>query len=98
MKNSTKTLIFTLVLSLVVIVVAFFVQLKAQIELTNCSYLDPITVDILAFSAGLFLVIEGICRLLEHKSATLKRQFTRSIRIALGLAILTLHVMQFIHK
>ena len=48
--------------------------------------------------AGLFLVIDGIHRIWEHKDARLKNQITRSIRVALGCAILTLHIMQFIHK
>ena len=63
-----------------------------------CSYLDPAVIDILAFSGALFLIAEGIYRIWEHKDANLKKQITRSIRIALGFAILILHVMQVIYK
>ncbi len=99
MKNSEKTTVFTIGLSLATIIAMFLVQIKAQGKVDIlCSYLDPIIVDILAFSAGLFLVIDGIHRIWEHKDARLKNQITRSIRVALGCAILTLHIMQFIHK
>ncbi len=99
MKNSTKTMIFTIGLSGLTILIAIFVQLFGQSKVTLvCSYLDPILIDVLAFSAAIFLVVEGIYRIIEHKDAQLKRQFTRSIRIAFGCAIITLHVIQFFYK
>jgi len=99
LKQIHKTLIVTLVLSLIVIIAAALIQINAQNQLViRCSYIDPIIIDFLAFSAGLFLVIEGLARIYEHKPASFKRQLTRMIRIALGFAILTLHIMQFIHK
>ena len=99
MKNFHKTLLFTILLSLVVIVISIITQLSGESRIIGrCSYLDPVIIDILAFSAALFLVAEGFCRIFEHKSASLKRQFTRMIRIAFGFAILILHIMQFLHK
>jgi len=98
MKNLVKTLIFTAILSLISISVTLYVQISGQSSVSACSYLDPFTIDILAFSVGLFLVIEGFVRIIEHPSASLKRQLTRQIRIALGLAIVTIHIIQFIHK
>jgi len=98
MKNFHRTLTFTIALILVAISLSLLVQLEANTSIIQCSYLDPVIIDVLAFTAALFLVVEGFCRLLEHKNASLKRQFTRSIRIAFGFAILTLHIMQFVHK
>ncbi len=99
MKNSKKTVIFTLALSFIISLIVFITQLNSQnkIEIL-CSYLDPVVIDVLAFSGALFLISDGIYRIWEHKDANLKKQFTRSIRIALGFAILTLHVMQIVHK
>ncbi len=94
-----KTLIVTAIICLGVILLVIYVQLYGQSKIVEgCSYLDPITIDFLAFFAALFLVIEGFARIIEHPSATLKRQTTRIIRIAFGCAILTLHIIQFIHK
>ena len=99
MKNLYKTLIFTVICSLIVITFVTFIQLNSQSEINfKCSYLDPILIDVLAFSAALFLVIEGFARIFEHPHASLKRQFTRTIRIVLGFAIITLHFIQFLHK
>jgi len=94
-----RTLIVTLIVCLIVIAIATYVQLTGQSKLTEkCSYLDPITIDLLAFTAALFLFVEGIIRIIEHSSASLKRQLTRIIRVAFGTAIMTLHIIQFIHK
>lgn len=99
MKNSNKTIIFTLILSFITSLIAFIVQIKSQSKVeVLCSYIDPVLIDVLAFSGALFLISDGIYRIWEHKDANLKKQITRSVRIALGFAILTLHVMQFIHK
>jgi len=99
MKNITKTLLFTFFLCLIVISFTFYTQVVGQTSAgEGCSYLDPITIDILAFIVAIFLVIEGFVRIFEHPHASLKRQSTRPIRIAIGLAIITIHVMQFIHK
>ena len=78
--------------------VSFFFQLKNQDSLQNCSYFDPVTVDFLAFFIAIFLIVEGIYRISEHKNMSIKNQFTRSLRIAFGCAILTTHIVQFIHK
>lgn len=99
MKAYTKTKLFTAGLCLIVIIIALTVQLKGQSFVQGgCSYLDPITIDLLAFAVAIFLVIEGVYRLSEHKNMGLKRQFTRSIRIAVGCAIITIHVLQFFAK
>ena len=94
-----KTKIFTFALAVAAIGIALFFQIRADKDLLiNCSYLDPVTVDVLAFFAASFLILEGVYRLYEHRYATFSKQFTRAIRIALGCSILTLHVMQFLHK
>jgi hypothetical protein len=98
MKNIHRTLIFALSVIVVISVLTFYMQLTQQESVNGCSYLDPIIVDILAFSVAVFLVIEAFARIFEHPSASIKRQFTRLIRIGIGTAIITIHVMQFIHK
>lgn len=98
MKNLTKTLLFTLVLCLITVLFTLYVQLKQQSAIHGCSYLDPATIDILALSVAIFLVIEGFIRIIEHPSCSLKRQLTRPIRIAIGFAIITIHILQFLHK
>lgn len=99
MEKFQKTLTFTIIFSFIVIVLAIFVQLKGESQITfSCSYLDPVTIDILAFLASIFLIVEGVARISEHKNASIKRQFTRILRIGIGFAVLTLHIMQFVHK
>ena len=99
-KRLKTAVILTSVLSFITVVSAFVTQYRAEQSLTpKCSYLDPILVDLLAFSAALFLVLEGLYRLIEHQEIkTAKDRLFLAIRIAFGFAIITLHVMQFIHK
>ncbi|PIR93194.1 hypothetical protein COT99_01890 [Candidatus Falkowbacteria bacterium CG10_big_fil_rev_8_21_14_0_10_43_10] len=98
-KNIYQTTIFTFSLSLLFIFSAILIQTKGQSGLKiNCSYLDPITIDIFAFIFALFLVIEGIYKIYQSKDAVLTKQITRGIRISFGLAILTLHLIQIFYK
>jgi len=53
---------------------------------------------VLAFSISFFFIIEGFYRIIEHKNFPLKKQFTRSIRIAFGFGILTTHIIQAGYK
>jgi len=99
MKQLHKTLFVTSIISLIVILVAVYVQLTgANAVVLACSYLDPWVIDALAFLAAVFLVVEGYARIIEHPSASLSRQATRIIRVAFGFAILTLHTLQVLHK
>ena len=99
MKNLKKTLIVTSIVCFVTILVSAIIQITGQNKITSaCSYLDPIIIDLLALSAALFLIIEGFVRIFEHPKATLLNQITRIIRISFGFAILTLHVIQILHK
>jgi len=97
--NYQKTFLFTVILVLLTIVFVAYVQIRGQENIEdNASYLDPFLIDVLAFTAGIFLVIEGAYRILEHRDNSLSRQFTRSVRIAFGFGILTTHVIQALHK
>ncbi|MBS3086710.1 hypothetical protein J4422_03345 [Candidatus Pacearchaeota archaeon] len=99
MKQLYKTLLVTSSVSLFIIIVAVFVQLNgAKVIVLQCSYLDPWIIDALAFLAAVFLIIEGYARIFEHPTASLSRQSTRIIRVAFGFAILTLHIIQVMHK
>ena len=98
MKNYTKIKFYTFAFCIFVIILALFVQLRGQSFLKGCSYLDPVTIDLLAFGIAVFLVFEGIYRINEHKNMGLKKQFTRIVRVGIGCAIITLHVLQFLYK
>ena len=99
LKRFDKTRIVLVVLSIMVVVVVFLIQVYGQSSIaTACSYLDPVYIDILAFIAGLFLVVEGGLSVKRNKNLGLKKQWGRILRIILGLSILVLHTMQFIHK
>lgn len=96
--NLFRTLSVTILLSLGCIAIAFTIQNQANLSVNSCSYLDPISVDIFATIFAIFLICEGFWDILRYKDYVLKRQFTKSIRVGLGFAILTIHIMQFIHK
>ena len=98
LKRFEKTRIVLLTLCLTVIGVALFIQLSGQSQVEKCSYLDPITIDIFAFLAGLFLIIEGLYSINKNKNFGVKNQIHRIIRVAFGCAIVTLHIIQFLHK
>ena len=94
-----STLIITAILCSIMVLIVAYIQIYSQSKIVErCSYLDPITIDLLAFFAAVFLFIEGIVRIIEHPLASLKRQSTRIIRVCFGAAIMTLHIIQFIHK
>jgi len=93
------TLEISLVTIIMVIIIAFLTQYYGENKLNQqCSYLDPIIVDILAFTVAIYLVVEGFFKIFKNKQQTYKRQFLRIMRIGIGFAILTLHIMQFMHK
>jgi hypothetical protein len=96
--NLSQTLLVTWLLSFGCIFIAFMIQYQANHLVKSCSYLDPIAVDIWATVFAIFLIIEGFADIIKHKSYPLKSQLTKSIRVCLGFAILTIHIMQFIHK
>jgi hypothetical protein len=96
--NFSKTLLITCLLSLGSIFAAFKIQSEANLAVGSCSYLDPITVDIWAVVFALFLILEGSWDIFRHKDYPFKSQLTKSIRVSLGFSILTIHIMQFIHK
>ena len=99
MKNLKKTLLVTSVVCFFTILISAVIQIVGQNKITfACSYLDPIIIDILALSAALFLIIEGFVRIFEHPKASLLSQATRIIRISFGFAIVTLHIIQILHK
>lgn len=100
MRNLYKTILWTAFVCFIAIIGAIFLQINAESKLdgTKCSYLDPIIVDYFAFGVAIFLIMEGIYRIAEHKDTKYTKQFTRSVRIAIGFIIVTLHIMQFFHK
>jgi hypothetical protein len=99
MKKSSLTISITIVLSVIMIFLVAMLQFYGQSKISQqCSYLDPIYIDILAFFAGLFLVIEGFISIISKNDDSLIKQSSRIIRVLLGFSIITLHIIQFIHK
>jgi len=78
--------------------VAYNIQATANKKVSGCSYLDPITIDIVAFLAGVFLIVESLVDIFKHKDSPVHSQFIRCLRLCFGTSIVVIHVMQFIHK
>lgn len=99
-KKLRAALILTGVISIGAVLAAYFVQKRGQARLTNqCSYLDPPIIDLLAFSAAVFLICEGFHQILKHESAfSFWDKIFVAVRIAFGFAILTIHLIQFAYK
>jgi hypothetical protein len=96
--NLRKTVAVTAVTSLLSAWVSFSIQNTANKSVGSCSYLDPITIDIVALLAGLFLFVEGLADIAFHRHLTVVKQSGRMIRICFGVSIVTIHIMQFLHK
>ncbi|HEY4475443.1 MAG TPA: hypothetical protein VJB92_01840 [Candidatus Paceibacterota bacterium] len=98
-KNLRGALLITGVLSFAAVLISYLVQKRSESRLgIQCSYFDPPLIDILAFSAALFLICEGLYQILEYHALSSKDKIFVAIRVAFGFAILTLHFMQFIYK
>jgi hypothetical protein len=93
-----KPLLFAALFSAATITTVYFVQTRGAAKTSACSYLDPIAIDILAFAAALFLVIEGVMRIIQQPKESWNVQFGRAIRIGFGCAIITIHALQAMHK
>jgi len=59
----------------------------------NCSFLDPIIVDVFALLGGAFLIIEGMWSIVKLPASDSRQNF-RVIRVLFGVAVFTIHVMQ----
>ena len=54
-----------------------------------------VTIDWFAFLAGIFLIVEGIWKMLKSKEAFFPNQFFRVLRIIIGTNVFTIHLLQF---
>ena len=100
-KTKLKTALFlTGAISIGAAVSAYFIQKRGQARLAaQCSYFDPPLIDILAFSAAVFLICEGFHQILKHEiNFSFWDKIFVALRIAFGFAILTLHIMQIAYK
>lgn len=89
----------TFTFSLIGVVSCIYVQLRGQSSIDDrASYLDPWLIDIIAFSAAAFLVIEGLVRQIQNRDVAVPKQITRAIRVAVGAGVMTIHIIQFMHK
>jgi len=99
MTDYAKALTFTVFVCLGFACVGGVVQVFGQSSIDpRASYLDPPIVDYLAFSGGLFLVAEGFYRIRQHRAARFVGHISRCLRCGLGSSILTIHIIQFLHK
>jgi len=100
MKKRSKVIFSLIAICVVTIIVAFLIQKNAErnLEGVKCSYLDPMIVDFLAFGVAIFLIVEGTWDIFENMKEPFKYQIPRIIIVAIGFAITTLHIMQFVHK
>jgi hypothetical protein len=93
-----KTLALAFSLSLCGGYVSFTIQTAANKQVSSCSYLDPITVDIFALAIAVFLFIEALVSIFKHKKSKVFSQFSRCVRMCIGTSIFVIHILQFLHK
>ncbi len=98
MNRLHKAIALSVAFSTLLSFLSFLVQSRANKSVNHCSYLDPVTIDVFAFAAALFLVVEGFYSIVASKGDSLKKHMLRAIRISFGCAIITLHIMQVLHK
>lgn len=53
------------------------------------------TIDWFAFLAGIYLVVEGIYKILKYKAPFFPSQFLRFLRVVIGACVFTIHLLQF---
>jgi hypothetical protein len=89
--NVSKNKAGLLVAILVMITMTSFFTYK-----TFFSVSGPVVVDYWAFAAGVFLLSEGIWRFLTSKEHSWAINFGRLLRIAAGICVFTIHLLQFL--
>lgn len=97
-KRLVTSLGFSIFLSFISSCVAYAIQLQANQAVNSCSYLDPIIIDIVALCAGIFLIAESLVDIVKHKESVFVQQLSRCARMCLGSSVVTIHIMQFLHK
>ena len=93
-----RTIAILILFCIFTAVIFFYIRVSYSDKEMHCSYIDPITIDLIAFLAASFLFFEGIYRIIEHREDSVNRQLTRVIRIASGFAIMVIHFIYFIYK
>ncbi|HIH42900.1 TPA: hypothetical protein HA246_04615 [Candidatus Woesearchaeota archaeon] len=59
----------------------------------NCSYLDPLFIDVAALAGSAFLIIEGMWSIVRSPASHAKQIF-RLLRVLFAVGVLTMHVLQ----
>lgn len=90
--------LITVILSLTLVIAGAIIQLNSELTGVNCSYFDPISIDIAAFLVSFFLIVEGLSKIQLNKDDTLNMHLTRAVRVAIGFSIFALHIVQFSYK
>ncbi len=82
--------------SLTIVVLAILI---ATAWIATCGIFDSpfaeIAIDWLAFLAGIFLIVEGIYKMLRSKVVFSTDQLLRAFRVVIGTCVFTIHVLQF---
>ncbi|MBF0216492.1 MAG: hypothetical protein HQL30_05810 [Candidatus Omnitrophica bacterium] len=63
----------------------------------DSSFADA-TIDWFAFLAGIFLITEGLFKMLTDRKKILSNQLLRLFRIMIGTCVFTIHLLQFMRK
>ncbi len=80
--------------SIIVVLAVILIFTANEKNLTsNCSYLDPLFVDIIALAGSAFLIIEGMWSIVRSPASHAKQIF-RLLRVLFGVAVLTMHILQ----
>ncbi|MFH1665015.1 MAG: hypothetical protein ABIA77_02590, partial [Candidatus Omnitrophota bacterium] len=54
-----------------------------------------VTIDWFAFLAGIFLIVDGVNKILHSPFQSFQDQFLRSFRVVIGTCVFTIHLLQF---
>ena len=97
--NRSNAYLMIVVFSIIFVTASILIQLSSgDFTKINCSYIDPINIDIGAIVGSIFLIIEGISRIHVNKKDKLKIHLLRVLRVSFGFSILILHIFQFSYK
>lgn len=97
MNKYNNTLAYTWGISVFAIVFSWVMQKSFESDLVKCRYVDPWMIDILAFAAGIYLILDGFAEIKQHKHAVWKNHIGRMVRIGIGFAVITLHLLYVVH-
>ncbi|MBD3379508.1 MAG: hypothetical protein GF408_03490 [Candidatus Omnitrophica bacterium] len=79
-------------------VLLLFLLLVTTFSVTCFVFESPFaeaTIDWFAFLAGIFLMSEGLYKIITRKDGFFPEQFLRAVRAVIGMCVFTIHLLQF---